>query len=478
MSGARKLFRGTVLLTAGHAASYALSFVRNIILARLLTKADFGLAAVFSMTVSLLEIAGRMSFGQQIIQSRQGDTRRFMDTSHLFQFLLSVGGAFLTVVLSYPLACAFHVPHLAGLFALLAAVPLARSVEHLDPYRQQREWNYVPAVLRELVPQAIVTLAAWPLAKWLGDFRAVVWIMIGKAALGILLTHLLARTPYRWAWQADQVRLLWNFGWPLLLNGLLMFAAQQADQVVVGSFLSLDKLALYALALSVTSIPWFIFGQVGTSVLLPVLARVQDNPAEFRRQYRAGVAYVGIGAVLCTVPLIVAGEPLITLLFGAKYQGAGLLMAILGATTAVRFLRFAPSVAAMARADTLNELYTHLWRSVSLPLAAAVAALGGSMYGIAFCGLGAEIVATTYSLLRLRRRQQVPLLDSARVTGYLVVCLIGAGTAVLAGAPALEMAWAAALLLVSLLIALLLAWALFPQALRALLSRHTPGESV
>jgi O-antigen/teichoic acid export membrane protein len=72
-----KLLRGGAILTLGQLISYGLSFVRNVILARALTKADFGLAAVFAMTVSLLEVAGRMSFGQQIVQSTEGDSEAF-----------------------------------------------------------------------------------------------------------------------------------------------------------------------------------------------------------------------------------------------------------------------------------------------------------------------------------------------------------------------------------------------------------------
>ena len=91
-----------MLLTLGQVASYGLSFIRNVILARMLTKVDFGLAAMFGMTLSLLEVSGRMSFGQQIIQSKDGNVESFQATSHTFQFMLSVIGAFLVAALSHP----------------------------------------------------------------------------------------------------------------------------------------------------------------------------------------------------------------------------------------------------------------------------------------------------------------------------------------------------------------------------------------
>ena len=415
-----KLLRGALILTIGQMASYGLSFARNIILARLLTKSDFGLAAVFGMTLSLLEIAGRMSFGGQLVQSKNGDAESFQASSHAFQFVFSVAGALLMVSLSYPMAHAFNVPQLTWAFALLGGIPFARGFEHLDQFRLQRAMNYLPAVTCELVPQVVVTLAVWPLTVWLGDFRVIVWLTLGKAVLGILTTHWIAQRPYRWAWRQDHMKSMWLFGWPLLLNGLLLFASQQADQLVVGAFLSLDELAAYALVLSLVSIPWFIFGKTGSSIMLPILSRVQDDPEGFRWHYRACVAYASLGAVVFTLPLIVAGEQLVGLLFGSKYHGSGMLMAFLGAAFAVRFLRFVPAVAATARADTMNHLYSNLWRVAGFPLAVTVALLGGGATLIAGCAIVGEVVATVVSLLRLRRCQGVPLRDTAAPAAYIV----------------------------------------------------------
>ena len=73
MSRARKLFRDTIVFTAGEVLSYELSFARNGILARALMKSDFGLFAVFGMLLSVLEVADGMSFGLLLIQPKVGD---------------------------------------------------------------------------------------------------------------------------------------------------------------------------------------------------------------------------------------------------------------------------------------------------------------------------------------------------------------------------------------------------------------------
>lgn len=462
MSKQNEYLKSTIVLTLGQIVSYGFSFVRNILLARMLSKADFGLAAVFAMTISLLEISGRMSFGQQIIQSKDGGSLQFQAASQLFQFVLSAAGACLIICLSHPAASSFMVPQAAWAFAFLAVVPLAKGFEHLDYFCQQREFNFLPGVLCEVVPQAVVTLAAWPLAVWLGDFRVIVWIMASKAILGMLMTHCLARQPYRWEWHRELVNGMWVFGWPLLLNGLLMFAGQQADQVLVGSFFSLEKLAPYALALSLASIPWMIFGQVASSLMLPIMARAQDDFPLFTRNYRTCMEYAALGSVAFTVPLIIGGEQIVRVLYGPKYIGTGVLIGILAAATAVRFLRFAPTIASMARADTVNQLYSNIWRSVSLPFAGLVILAGGGMVIIASCALFAELLATYISIIRLRNRQGIALRESSGAALY-VLCFVGIGLALTyLGVAQLGLVSACAIVLTVLALSVVVAWFVFP----------------
>ncbi len=479
MRESRKVLKGTVLLSVGQIASYGLSFARNVILARVLTKADFGLAALFSMTIILLEIAGRMSIGQQIIQSKDGDSKSFQATSHAFQAVLASSGALLIVALSHSMARIMHVPNLWWSFATLAVVPFARAFEHLDYFRVQRELNYVSAVLCDLVPQIVITAFAWPLAIWLHDFRVIIWLMIGKASLGMVMTHILAKHPYRWAWQMDNIRGMCAFGMPLFLNGLLIFASQQADQMVVGAFLSLEKLAGYALAFSLVTIPGNIFAQIGSSLLLPIFSRAQDDPAKFRIHYRTCSQYAGVAAVILILPLIVAGGQLATLIYGSKYAATGPLIAVLGASAAVRFLRIVPAIASMAKADTVNQLYSNMFRCLSLPLAATAAFFGGGVIQIAGCALTAELLAAGVSVIRLRIRQGVPLKDTTGVAVYVLSFVFCGLLLVYLRADRWGLWSTAGAVLAILVLSVVVAWYAFPSAGRmigsALSKKHLSG---
>lgn len=462
------LLRSAALLSAGQMVSYGCSFIRNLILARMLAKADFGLAAAFSMTLTMLELAGRMAFGVQIVQAKEGASERFLGTSHTFQFLLSTGTALLVAVTCVPIAHAFKVPHAWWAFATLALIPLLKGFEHLGIFVQQRERRYLPAVLSEAVPQLLVTAATWPLALWLGDFRVILVVMVAKSGLTIVMTHVTSSQPYRWAMERGYMRSIFRFSLPLLLNGLLMFVSQQGDQMMVGTFLSLSDLALYSIAFSVVSIPWFVFARVTSQLILPILSRCQDDDGEFNRQYQFCQDASTIASVLVLAPLIAAGGPLVELLYGAKYHDVGPILAILGVTCGLRFLRLAPTMAATARADTVNQLYSNLWRGMSLPLAFAAAALGGGLLTIAACSVVAEVAAGALSILRLSRKNGVPLRENVPAV-LLTAVTLGAAYGAARFAPHVSLVTGAGMALGAVLVSVVVSWFLMPETCKVLL---------
>ncbi len=469
----RRVMKSSAILTSGRMLVYLLSFTRNIILVRMLTKADFGLAAVFGLTIGMLEVAGRMAFGQQVIQNRAGDSESFLATSHAFQMIAGIGGAVLFALMSVPLAYLFEVPQCWPSFALLGCVPLCKAFEHLDVFRQQRELKFLPAAVVEVTPQLIITLAAWPLTLWLKDYRVIVWLMAGNAALAAVMSHLAAERPYRCAWHREHGRPMFAFAWPLLLNGLIMFLCQEADQILVGKSFSLSALAGYSLALTLVSIPFFVFAQTASSLMLPILSRSQDDGEKYRASYRECVTYAAMASVFLLLPLIVAGEQIATLLYGEKYAGVGTAIAVLGAASAVRFVRFAPSIAAMARADTVNLLYANLWRAVSLPLAIAVVMIiGQDVVLVAACALIAETAAAFFSIYRLRQRQGIPLGDNL-AAGLFIGSFLAIGLGVVFAGANHWSAWLASGVTVLILAAAIVtSLILFPNAW-TLLSRAT-----
>lgn len=422
----RGLVKSGFLVSSGQVIGYTLSFVRNIIFARFLAKTDYGLVAALWVTVSLFELVNRMGIRNQVVQAKEGDDPRFQATGQSMQALGGALSGAIILVCSCPMAKVFGAPEFAWAFALIALVPLFRGMMHLDIARFQRQLNFTPGVLVDVIPQAISLAAALPLLAWLGGLRAILIIILGKEFITLAMSHKVSSWDYKLGWDRSYVKRIISFSWPLVLTGIVMFASQQGDQMVVGSALSLSDLASYSLAVEISSIPFFIFGTVLSSLLLPVLSRRQDNNEEFLDLYRKALIASVVGSLVILSPIMIGGGVIIKLVYGAKYSGLGTLMAILGGVVALRFFRLAPSTASMSKADTVNQLVSNIARSMSLPLALAAVTLGSKEITlIAACGLVGELLAISVAVWRVHTRQGIPINMHLKPFAFLIFWIGG-----------------------------------------------------
>jgi len=429
------IFGAAAYLTAGQVAAQGLSFGRNLLLARYLTKADFGLAAAFALTIALMELTGRLALGTQVVQAKDGNTETFQRNTHAFQLAAGVFSAVLVWLSSGFMANMLNVPGESWAFALLALIPLLMGMEHLDTARYKREMRFGPGVLCELIPQVIVTLAIWPLILWLEDYRVILWVMIGRAVLQLLLTHALAERKYRLSFDRIIATRIVAFSTPMLINGLFLFLSQQADQLIVGSRYSVAELARYAVPASILMVPWSLFARVVGPLMISLLAGVQDRRELFGSKFQLCLEISAVATVLATLPLIVSGEQLAVLLFGQKYAGCGALMALLAVASAFRYLRTAPTAAAMALGDTRNLMWSNILRSISLPLALGAAVAGLRIEWIAGAAVLGEFVALVTSFILVGSRHALPVMlfarslifASASVAAFIALFVMGSG---------------------------------------------------
>ena len=108
MKLASKVLKASSLSGMGQLISYGASFLRNVILARALTKADFGIAAGLLLMMSAFELSGKLSIGQQVIQAKDGDHEDFQATAQGCQFLAGCTGAVLIAAFGVPMAAPFQ----------------------------------------------------------------------------------------------------------------------------------------------------------------------------------------------------------------------------------------------------------------------------------------------------------------------------------------------------------------------------------
>jgi O-antigen/teichoic acid export membrane protein len=382
----------------------------------------------------VLQTVSNMAPNMLIVQSKGGDDPSLQATAHSLQVLRGIVNAALVLALAWPISALFGISHARWGFQVLAIVPLFEGFMHLDMHRMERHMHFRPSIIVGTIPKLITALAAWPVAAWLMDYSAALWLLIGQGVAGLLVSHAVAKHPYRLAWDKRYLTEILGFGWPLLLNGMLFFGVSQGDRLLVGTAYTMADLGVYSVSAGfVTTLSASLF-KIANTLTLPPLARAQDEPGEFVRRYGICAMAFSLIAAVYGPFLIVAGQPLVVFFYGEPYRAAGVLVAWLAAAQSMRLLRLGPSIAAMAKGDTQCLMYANIFRVSGIAAAAGAALASAPLSWIAAAAVLGEAVALPIPVMRLRKRYHLPVSVWLPSASAAMAAIMFSGLLVAAGA--------------------------------------------
>lgn len=421
------MFRSFALILSGNLSNTLLGMLRSLLAAALISLEDFGIAATFMVAMAVIEMVSALGLKQQIVQAREGNDPAFQAALQGFQLLRGLVNGMALVVLAWPMAWFFGLSDLVWAYQLVALAPVLRAFEHFDAQRLARQMNYWPTLISGALPALGSLLAVWPLYLMFGDFRVLLFAVLLQAALSVLASHLVARRPYQLRFDRAIMATSLRFGWPIMLNGILMFVIFNGDRMIVGRELGMATLAVFSMALSLTMAPVGLLAGVLSKFFLPQLSASKDDPAEF-----AALSVVTIQAHLVLGALLVAGVgllggPFLHLALGEKYAAAIPLLTWLALMQGCRVGKGASSVIALAVARTGNATIANIPRVLLLLPAWYAAATGQGLLVVIWLGILGEILGLVIALWLVMSRLSLPWRPLVPV---LVVSAVLAGVAI------------------------------------------------
>jgi O-antigen/teichoic acid export membrane protein len=400
--------RAPIYLLTMHLGVEALALGRNIIIARLLGPAEMGRATLLAVTLRMLEMASDCATDRLLIQATDGNRPSMQATAQGIEILRGGISGLLVLSLGAILPVLIEsAPSLAA-FTCLAVIPMLKGFVHLDFRRQQRKLEFRSAALVELSASLVSLVAIWPLTQVFSDYRIVLMVACVQAMAFVTASHLLAVRPYRVRWEHKKVSRFIAFGWPLAMNGLLMFLVFQGDRFLVAASCSAAELGRYAVAFQLSLLPVLILSRIGNSVFLPILSPAKADAVRFRSELKSGTVLTILLSILVGVGVFTFEESVIAILYGPEFVVSSGLIVCLALMHSARLLRTMPSVAAVARGDSVQPLLVNLVRAFGVLAAGIVAFQGMGLTAIAAAGCAGEIVALLFSFGLIHRRLEIP----------------------------------------------------------------------
>ena len=339
-SGAAWSLLNNAILRAG-------SLVSGIVLARLLSPADYGVYAIALVALTLLQSMNELGVSLAIVRW-DGDVRTFAPTVMTIA-TASSAGLYVLTYLAAPYYCdAMGSPGATGVVRLICVSVVldgvsAVAVGLLNRGFRQRSRLAVDGAAFVVSTGVTIALAAAGAGPVSFAWGRVVGYLI-SASCYVTLSPIKVRP----GWDPDQARALLRFGLPLAGASLLVLAVSNVDNLVVGAVLSKTALGLYLMAFNQSSWPLTVLSEAARRVSLAGFSRLATDLAAFRNALRKGMGLLLAVTVPTCVLLAVYAEPMLRFVYGDRWAPAAValrFLAILGLVRVALFVGYDAMVA-------------------------------------------------------------------------------------------------------------------------------------
>jgi O-antigen/teichoic acid export membrane protein len=390
----------TAILTLSRLASYGLMLVSPIFLVRLLTVADFGHYREFLLYASILQAFAQFSINDSLlycVPANPGSPWR-----------LARQTIFLTLCSSSIVVCALVVLDTASGGQLVNGYVMPLAVYTLLSVNLDF-WEYFwlangrarPVFVYSATRLAVRVVVVVITAALTHDVRAIVWALVALEGARLLAAGvaflILDRSrhepPLQEPWR-DQLR----FCVPSGIASLLAMLNRNLSNLIVARMLGAVALAQYAIGRFGEPVVATVRNSV-SSVILPEMVRKDRGSNAAGGTALALWQKATVVNTILLFPIVVLvvryAEPLITIVFGASYQRAALIMQLYMLVVVRECFDFAPALRAVNRTRPLVESNVAglIACAAAMLLLIPVAGLAGAM--------GAFIVASYVDALWL-----------------------------------------------------------------------------
>ncbi len=332
----RTLLRGVKWTGGIKGITLLLSWASTIIVARILSPADYGLVAMATVYLGLTTMITDFGLGSAIVALRDLN-EELAAQLHAVAALVGVAAFGISCLVAVPLSRFFAAPGLVPVVIVLSTALVLDSLRVVPTSILARELRF--KYLSLLEGMKVLTAVVFTLA--LAASGAAYWaLVLGNvfAALGVTL-FVLARLPHRFA--RPRFRTLQStltFSSHFLVGQLAWYGYSNADFVVAGRVLGRIALGEYTLAWTLTSAPADKIMAVFGRVMPTMLAAVQRDSSALRRYFFLFTEALAILIVPASVGLALVSRDFVLLVFGAKWASAVVPLQLLCFYTAIHTL--------------------------------------------------------------------------------------------------------------------------------------------
>jgi O-antigen/teichoic acid export membrane protein len=307
--------------TISSVGSQFITFITFAILARTLGTSAFGLVALATVIIDLLQVVSSAGIGEAVVQ-RHSLSEKDADTAFWANFVLGIFFFAIMLVAAPLIASAYHQPQLEHLVQALAFTFLLTPLGAIHTARLTRELRFKSIAGRNFMAAIVGAAVGIPMA--FNGFEA--WSLVAQriASAVALVGSVWFAFPWRPRFHLDMARLgeFLGFGGNLCASQLLVQLNGKAAELISGFFLGPAAVGVMrAGARCIDMLNQLTFTPF-QQIAMPIQARAQSDPGSRQSAYLELSRLSSFIMFPAFLGCFALADPIIHVVFGPEWREA------------------------------------------------------------------------------------------------------------------------------------------------------------
>ena len=293
-------------------------FVLQIILARLLSPEHYGVLSLMIVFTTIANVFVQHGFNMALVQNKDVTEE---DYSSVLWVSMGIAGLLYAVIffVSPAIAIFYEMPDIIWPLRVLALMLFPGALNSVQLAKISREMNFRKVFFSNITAIVVSGTVGIIIALYGGGLWALVFQSMLNVFIACIVMRFTSKLKIRFVCNGKRVKLLFGFGWKILVSHLIDTVYQDIRSLVIGKKYDNATLGYYNKG---KQFPQLLINSINgaiQSVMLPAMSSEQDDKARVKSMMRTSMTMSSYIIFPMMAGLAAVATPLVSILLTDKW---------------------------------------------------------------------------------------------------------------------------------------------------------------
>ena len=314
-----KLAKSALLMLVTRLIINTLGIISSLILVRILSPQDFGVAAIAMSLYSLVSLFGDFGLNTALIQKNKLEKSDY-DTGFTINLIFGGLACLFFVIMANPISVFFEDARLEAVIYAVSSLFVISSFKNIKVVDFQIAMNFHLELKLQVIPKLISFFGTLLMAYLLESYWALIFGSLLVTLLNVIFSYVML--PYMPSLSFKGVGVLFNFSKWIMLNNLFFYLNNKSIDLIVGKFISTSAAGIYSISKEMATLPATEIAAPINKASYPAYAKQKNNFEALRELFYQTTSMITIIALPASMGLMITADYFVPTVLGEKWMPA------------------------------------------------------------------------------------------------------------------------------------------------------------